>query len=165
MPREPYNIYMKKELSDLLERSIDMEMTVSDLYGLYSQLFDEDRDFWWVLCLEEKNHAALLKSARIYLNIDRLPQEALINDFNVLDKSVSAVSAKLEEYRNNPPTMNDAYAFARFVEDSAAEIHMQKVVSSQSDDRILKIFHELGRGDANHSERINGLIQKRGINA
>lgn len=156
---------MNKELSDLLERSIDMEMTVSELYGLYSQLFDEDRDFWWVLCLEEKNHAALLKSARIYLNIDRLPQEALLSDIELLDKSVRTVAAKLEEYKINSPSMKDAYGFAKFVEDSASEIHMQKILSTQSDDRILKIFHELGKGDANHSERINGLIQKYGINA
>lgn len=153
----------RDELSELLERSIDLELSVSSLYGVYSRLFDDDRDFWWNLSLEEKNHAALLKSARIYLSINRLPDEALLNDIEAIRSSIELVDGTINKYKSAPPSMDDAYVFAKRLEDMASELHLQKIVSVNSDDRILKIFHELGKGDANHALRIKSLLLDKGM--
>jgi len=55
---------MDDNLTKLLEEAILLELHVSKLYLLFSKLFPEDADFWWQICLEEKNHAALLKSGK-----------------------------------------------------------------------------------------------------
>jgi len=53
---------MTEKLNELLEASIELEQCMSELYFLYTNLYPEDREFWWKLANEEINHASLLKS-------------------------------------------------------------------------------------------------------
>ena len=40
--------------NSLIEESIKIESNVSELYGLFYQIFEEDKDFWWQLKIEER---------------------------------------------------------------------------------------------------------------
>ena len=56
---------MDKELSRILDESIQLELNVADLYLSFCHAFAEDKDFWSHLAEEEGNHAALLRSGKL----------------------------------------------------------------------------------------------------
>lgn len=149
---------MSITLASLLEESIILELKAGELYRLYSQLFPDDRDFWIRLSLEEMNHAALLKSARQFLNIGKLPPEALYRNIDTLREINSRISQRIEQYRDVRPDECQAYAFAQELEMSAAEKHFQQIMESAGDERIFEIFRKLAGSDRDHAERIKGMI-------
>jgi hypothetical protein len=70
---------MNDTLKRLIGEAIELELNVADLYLLFYHKFPEDSDFWWKLSIEEKNHAALLKTAlrmtdmQVKIPVDLLP--------------------------------------------------------------------------------------------
>ncbi|MEA3487197.1 MAG: hypothetical protein U9R20_06020 [Thermodesulfobacteriota bacterium] len=69
---------MDKDFSYLIEESINLELNIADLYFLFHELFPEDADFWWRLVLEEKNHAALIRSGKKYFEpVNKFPRNLL----------------------------------------------------------------------------------------
>jgi len=53
---------MSQNFGQLIREAIQLEFNVADLYLFFHRLFPEDAGFWWSLVIEEKNHAALLKT-------------------------------------------------------------------------------------------------------
>ncbi len=118
---------MDNETSKLLDESIEIELNVSKLYILYSNIFSEDKDFWWKIALEEQNHAALLKSGKKYLKFGILPEEAVYHDLKKLLESNSKIKSLIEDYEKRPPSMEEAYRAALRLEESASELWFQKL--------------------------------------
>lgn len=149
-------------LSDLLEMAITMEFRASDLYRLYSGIFEQDRDFWWRLSMEEQNHAALLKSARNFIKVGKLPGSLLYARVEGIRAVADTVERRIAEYRQTPPTAFDAYHYAHAFENSAVELHFQKTMQEESpSDKVTEIFQNLGQGDRDHAARIEALMKKR----
>ena len=141
-----------------------LELLVSDLYLRYSETYPEDRDFWWWMALEEKNHAALLKSGRIYLERGILPEEIIHSSISVLREANIYISALVERAgATTPLPMEEAYREALRIESSAAEIHYQKLMETDSDNKVIAIFKLLGGDDKDHAKRIEVLMALRGI--
>lgn len=147
----------------LIDEAIKTEMNISTLYLLYSELFPEDRDFWWKLSIEEKNHAALLKSAHLYLKLGKLTDEVLYQRLETMKQVNSVILQHIEQYRKDKPSATQAYRYALGLENSAAELHFQQLMESFSEDRIVGIFQKLGGEDRNHAERVSTLISERGV--
>ena len=76
----------REHIRELLQVSIHLELQVSELYLLYHETFQQDKDFWWKMALEEKNHAALLKSGRLYLEMGMFPAELIHGKIEVLNE-------------------------------------------------------------------------------
>jgi len=51
--------------NSLIEKAIQLELNVAELYIRFHKLFPSDASFWWKLAIEEKNHAALLKTLQL----------------------------------------------------------------------------------------------------
>lgn len=154
------------ELADLLEESIRLELGVAELYARYADFFPDDQAFWWQLTMEEKNHASLLKSARLFLKVHRFPQGLLLEDTKTLQLVSYRLGKRIEEFSAKPPGREFAYCYAYCLESSAAELHLQDIIAFGGDHAAnpLKIFKHLGQDDCDHAERISGLIERYGYN-
>jgi len=153
---------MDTSLSALLEASINIELNAGRLYRLYAELFADDSEFWRRMWLEEMNHAALLKSARQFLSVGKLPDMALYPDMEVLRSMNSLIKARIEDYMSpdsSKPARLDAYRFALELETSAAEGHFQDIMQGEQEDRVIEIFRKLAGGDLDHAKRIEALIR------
>ncbi|MBI5199502.1 MAG: rubrerythrin family protein [Nitrospirae bacterium] len=154
---------MDNEISKLLDESIEMELNVSKLYNLYSNNFSEDRDFWWTLSIEEKNHAALVESGKKYLEFGIFPDEAVYHDLERLVESNREIKGLIENYEKRLPLMEEAYRTALRLEESSGESHFQKIMEKDSDSKIIKIFQDLNKGNKDHAQRIRKKMLERGI--
>jgi hypothetical protein len=149
---------MADDLKELLETSIELELLVSDLYSLYTDLFPEDKDFWWKLAMEEQNHASLLESGRVYLEKGILPEEAVFENLGMLNEAKIRIQNLISKYQESAPPYEDAYYEAVKVESSAAELHYQLMMTRETDSKIIKIFQSLDGEDTAHAKRISDLI-------
>ena len=152
---------MADDLKELLETSIELELLVSDLYSLYADLFPEDKDFWWKLSMEEQNHASLLESGRAYLEKGILPEEAVFQNLDMLNKTKDRIQELIIHYKESAPSYEDAYYEAVKIESSAAELHYQLMMTRESDSKIIKIFQSLDGDDTDHAKRISDLLTQK----
>lgn len=145
-------------LNALLDECIRLELLVSELYHYYSRIFEENRDFWWRLTIEEKNHASILKSGRLFLTMNKLPKEAVCGNMQLIKETCQKVECRLEGCKTGPLAREDAYGFAMQIESSAAELHFQDMLVNQTNSRVIKIFQGLGGDDKDHAQRIADML-------
>ena len=149
---------MEERLEELIELSIELELSMSKLYFLYSNLFPEDKEFWRKLSNEELNHASLLKSGRLYLGKGILPEDIVHSDIDVLKSTIEKIKNLISDYTQFAPPFEDAYYEAVKLESSAGEFHFQVLMTEESDSKIVKIFQELNADDKDHNRRISDLL-------
>ena len=77
---------MKKQLSQLIDESIKLELNIADVYMFFYNTFPEDSDFWWEMALEEKGHANLIKSGRDTF-LGKFPPKLLAPSVQTLNNS------------------------------------------------------------------------------
>ena len=153
----------KANLDKLLEESIRLELLVSDLYLYYHVIFEDHKDFWWAMTHEEKNHASILKSCRLFLDLNKLPERAVYENIEAIRNMRASVGDFLKKCRTNEVSMKDAYAFALALEQEASEFHFQEMLTSLSTDKIINIFQRLGKDDVDHAGRIERLMVESGF--
>ncbi len=136
-----------------MNEAINLEYNMSRLYGIFAEYIDEDRVFWSRLENEEKNHAALLKTAKEFLTINKLPQGLIPNQLNVLLDSNEKILKAIDSFILKP-SRQFAFSLALDLEKSAGEIHYQHFMDSDSNDRLIKIFQQLNHDDKDHAARI-----------
>ena len=90
---------MDKELSRILDETIQLELNVADLYLSFAQAFSEDKDFWSHLAVEEKNHAALLRSGKLEsLNKGQFPAKVLTTNLDALIRVNKEIKALVKKH-------------------------------------------------------------------
>lgn len=155
----------RQNLGRLIDESVALELLASDLYRLYAELFPYDAPFWRKLSLEEKNHASLIKSARMYLDLDILPEDVLFDKTASILEAAGEIRKFMEGSRGNSPSLEEACRFALRIEESAVELHYQKLMEKESESIVVNIFQKLGGDDKDHAERIRGYMRDRSISA
>jgi ferritin len=145
-----------------LDEAINLEYKVSELYHLFSINFIEDKDFWWQLEIEEKNHAALLKSGKSFFDYGKFPETIFPANLEQLQESILKVDTLISSF-NSSWTRKNALDAAIELENSAGEIHFQDFMKSQEESDIAEIFRKLNRNDSDHSQRLTDYILKHGI--
>ena len=45
-------------MREILDTSINLELRIADIYKIHYDLFEEDKEFWWKLVIEEESHAS-----------------------------------------------------------------------------------------------------------
>lgn len=136
-----------------------LELNVADLYYLYAELFPEDKEFWENIAREEENHAALLIGLKVYLKKEVLPPEVFSKNVEELRSVNRTILSKIEKYPIEKPSKKIAYEFAKALENSAYELHYQKLIVGVSDSTVLYKFQLLNGADKDHAERIGALIK------
>jgi hypothetical protein len=155
---------MEDKVIQLIDEAIELENNVSDIYQLFALTYKEDKDFWWKIVIEEKNHAALLRSGKeSYIPANLFPQNILPETIN----EITAVNKKLrnfiENYQQSKPTRNQTFNIAYHLENSAGEIHYQKFMEKDPETKIEHVFMQLNQDDKDHAQRIDEYMKKNNI--
>lgn len=155
---------MNNGIRSLIEVSINIELSVSDIYFLFYNLFPEDEQFWWKLVLEEKNHASLIRSGKEYiLSGIEFPDKLVHHNLQNLRDMNRGLRSLIEKIKNNPPSREEAFNMALKIENSACEMHFQEFMDKQPITKIEKIFMELNKEDKDHAKRIHSYMVENGI--
>ncbi len=152
------------ELIQLAEEAMKVELNVSELYMIFYLEFQDDSDFWWSLVIEEKDHAALIRSGLDYLiPIGRFPEEIIGPVLSELVETNNKLSPMIAEYRETPPSRTTAFNVALQIETSAGEIHFQRAMSKSPESHIMEIFQQLNKHDKDHIKRLRAYMNEKGI--
>jgi len=155
---------MDTKLSAVIDESINLELNVAALYNVFCRSFPEDVDFWWNLVIEENNHAALLKSIRdIFIPGDVLPAELISSSLRDLQNTNADLMKRIGQYKETPPSREEAFRVAVQLEQSAGEIHYQRFMKKESDSGVDRVFQRLNRDDKDHAERILSYMKENNI--
>ncbi len=154
----------KQNLVDIIAESINLELNISELNLIFYRYFSDNSDFWWTLSLEEKNHAAIIKSAKeTLLSKEKFPEELLSTNVKAIKDANAKILEYLSKFRKKCCSIEEAFNIAYDLENSVTEIHFQKAMEDLNPDSILKVFQELNKSDKDHSIRIQKEMNKLGI--
>ena len=147
---------------ELFKEAIQLELNVSKLFSLYSELFEDDRKFWLQFSSEEKNHATLLQTGLDdFLDTDLFPIELFYSDIEELRQVNNVLIQLKDEYSTNPPDKRTAYDMALSIEESNQEKQFNIFISkSPPESKAMKLFQTLNGDNKNHIERIKELIKE-----
>lgn len=146
---------MSEKLLQILDESIRLELSVANLYKIFSSFFQEYRGFWWRLVIEEQNHAALLRSVKeCFIPINMIPTGLLSPDLQLLKDTNKTIERMVEKYKTDHLSLEEAFNIAYKLEKCAGEIHYQTYMEKKDEPRVEKIFQELNGDDKDHAMRI-----------
>jgi len=155
---------MEKDFIALIDESIQLELNVADLYLLFLKLFPEDSDFWWKLVLEEKNHAALIRSGKEYFEpLNKFPYDLLADSLQKVKDTNSRLKSMINKLESVSPLRQEAFNIAFEIENSAGELHFQNFMNKETNLKIDDIFKRLNKDDKDHALRISSYMEKHGI--
>lgn len=142
-------------LSELIEESINLELSVAALYKLFANAYPEDHGFWWQLHLEEKSHAALLRSGRdSFVKRDKFPLDLIDSSTEDLKASIAKVENLIHHCKTTLPNQLEACKMAIELENESGEMHYTQFMKKDPDNSLETVFQQLNRNDKNHEERI-----------
>jgi rubrerythrin len=137
-------------IKEYLMEAINLELNMSKLYLKFSNINNTDYIFWYSLSVEEGGHAAILKN--ILSAIDMIEYNFNITDIELND--LKNTNDNIDVILSNTYNRYDAFNIAMSLENSAGEIHYQKLIDSNIDDKIMKVFLKLNKDDNEHANRI-----------
>lgn len=139
----------------IIDESIRLELNISDIYRIFSSTFLEHCNFWWQLAIEERNHAALLKSTKeCFAPMEMVPADLVFPDLELLKSTNDRLELMIEKFSLTPPSQEKAFITAYELEKTAGEMHYQKFMDKKGDYKIEKIFQDLNGHDKDHAQRI-----------
>ena len=154
---------MRLNLEKLIAEAIKLELNVSDLYLVFYEKFPEDAKFWWELVIEEKSHAALLKTINVYNSVTGdFPFDLIPDQLEIIIAANENISSLIKEFNQRPDRIS-AFNTAVEIEESAGELHYQRFMESKNENEIFKVFKKLGGNDSNHSKRIRQYMIENGL--
>lgn len=155
---------MDRELSRILEETIQLELNVADLYISFGHAFPEDKDFWSLLAVEEGNHAALLRSGKLEsLDKGHFPEKILTTNLDALIKVNKEVKALVTQRQQKPPSRASAFEIAIKVEESTGEIDFSCFMEQAAGSPASKLFSRVTSEDRDHARRIRNYMREKGI--
>jgi hypothetical protein len=155
---------MNEELSQLIEESVQLELNVAELYLVFYRALPEDADFWRRLFMEEKNHAALIRSIEEgFMPAGILPKGLLSSSLGKIREANAGIVTLIARFKTASPSREEAFSIARKVEESAGEIHFQAFMKKLTESGIDQVFQRLNRDDKDHAMRIRSYAEEHGI--
>jgi len=154
---------MENTMLQFIDDAIELELNMSKLYSLFSEYIDEDRAFWYRIAIEEKNHAALLRTGKDFVRLNKFPSGLLPENPEMLKRSVQKVRDAIDTFISNPNRIL-AFNLALEIENSAGEIHFQHFMEKDATDNLRDIFQKLNQADKDHAQRIHNYWQSTGNN-
>lgn len=144
----------------MLEKFTEYELKVSELYMLYSRIFQEDSGFWSQMSMEEQDHAALIRSSIVYVQIGKFPRQMTYDCMEDIEEMLGRIDARINQYTLATPGVCEAYRFALQVERSPCEKGFRVAMLTDTDDRVMKIMQAIGNMDTLHYARVETLVEK-----
>lgn len=155
---------MQQEVKELFDEAILLEINVAQLYDMFRWDFPEDALFWAKLSLEERNHAALLEAGRDNFNpLNCFPHDLLAPSVSALVEVNEEIIGLIRKYNQEPPSREEAFNKALFLERSAGELHFQHFMMKEKGGPLDAVFQRLNMDDKDHAERIKSYMEEHNI--
>lgn len=151
---------MNKNLSDILQESIELELNIARLYTLFHDMYPDDEDLWWQLAIEERNHAALLRHEKSNRqNGCTMAEGLLAPDLEALMAANNKVLQLIEHFRSASPPPEEAFSTALDIENSIGEAHYQAFMDNSETHSVAdELFRQLNQDDKDHARRIEAYM-------
>jgi len=146
------------KISEILEQSIALEKAIGRLYTLFSTYYYEDQIFWQCLAMEEQKHADTLEGLRPWVAMGGDIKQYLLPNFNELREKNIAIMQVIKRAKEKCPTRQIAFNLAYKIELTASELHYQKIITKNSDNKLLNSMQELCGADKDHAKRIKKMM-------
>lgn len=147
------------EIQQCIDESRNMENLLSKLYIRFSELYGDDRDFWWAMALEEKAHSSTMDTCEKLIQALGMPEGLVFDDVKALRRSNLRIMDILT-IADEELERETAYTFAFKFELSTAEAHYQHLMHLSTDDKIIKTVQSIGRDYQDHAMRIKSHMQE-----
>ena len=155
---------MEPDIFQIVDEATTLELNVAHLYLYFYHQFPDDAAFWWQLAVEEKNHAALLRSGREHLIKKGLfPLEILPKALTPLVEVNKRLTTLLAETKESAPSREHAFRLAIQLEESAGEIHFETFMHMMPKTTAEQMFQHLNQDDKDHARRLHHYVQEQGI--
>lgn len=155
---------MEPDIFLIVEEATFLELNVAQLYLYFHHKFPGDSAFWWQLALEEKNHAALLRSGWEHLiKAGRFPAEVVPDALNPLVAVNKRLETILAEVKERIPSREEAFRLAIQLEESAGEIHFETFTKMPPKTPDGQMFQMLNQDDKDHARRLRDYAKAKGI--
>ena len=156
--------FSNAEVLTILNEAINVELNVAELYMIFHKKFPQDREFWWKLSMEEKNHAALLKTGRDYfLPLKQFPIELLSPTLKSLEDSNNKILLTIHQFNKHQISRELAFQTALEVEQYAGELHLQEAMDKTPCSKVLDIFKRICKDEKDHAHRIQMYMHEHKI--
>ena len=145
----------KNQLSELIEESIQLELNMAELYKLFSGTYPEGNDFWRQLYLEEKSHAALIRTGHdSFMKHGDFPRDMISSSIEGLKTSNAKTEKLLADCKATPPDHHEACRLAIERESDVGEAHYAVFMNKDAANSLEAVFQQLNRADIDHEKRI-----------
>ena len=148
---------------EILEESIALEKNIGELYKLFAAIHEEDEVFWFRLADEEGKHAMILEGLRPWASMGVDVKKYLLSDVKALRENNASIKAVIDRVSQQHPDREVTFQLASKIERTASEIHFQKLMNVDVDNRLLTAMRELCDADKDHLKRINTRMRSLGI--
>jgi hypothetical protein len=153
---------MDEQTKSIIDASIQLENNVASIYSIFYATFEQHAEFWWQLHLEERNHAALMRTVRDYFQpIGIFPKQMLCDNLEQIDECNRRMQELIHRYNDQPPDETEAFNIALQLEQSACETHYHDFVTS--DNPLSGLFRRLNKDDIDHFNRIKDYMKQNNI--
>ena len=151
---------MKKYTFSLINTSIKLELTVSKLYQLFSEMDTRDKEFWKVLSLEEENHASVLKTAKsIFMISDIFPEELVWNSKEKIEETIKELNLLIDRYSEESSTRGERFNMAYNIEMTEPQLNYQVFMDKEVKDCVNTLLKQLNGSNKKHVEKIMEYIK------
>jgi len=143
--------------SEVFNLLIDFESAISEIYMEFSRMFPDDKEFWWRIALEEKNHAAIIQSGRDVFNAMGLfPAELTSLSIDYLKQALAEKEALLSDVKEQPQNLSrkKAVALAIKIEERDIENIFQELMKVHPELKSIKVFQTLNKETCDHAVRL-----------
>jgi hypothetical protein len=155
---------MNEIIKRFLEESVALELNIGDLYQLFSAKFPEDYHFWWIISIEEMNHAAIIESIDdIFFTESILPPDSIEYQAKELHKMNLYVKEQIEQSKFDLQTRSEAFKIGLELENSVGESHFELFMTANPNSIVMKIFQKLNGDDINHAKRMESYRKENNI--
>lgn len=156
---------MEKDILTIVDEAIALELNVAELYLRFHHQFPDDAMFWWQLAVEEKNHAALLRSGRecLIVKAGLFPSGIVSSALSPLVEANKSLAILLAETKERIPSREEAFRLAIRLEESAGEIHFETFMKMTPKTTAEQMFQSLNQDDKDHARRLREYAQGKGI--
>lgn len=146
----------------LFQKLETIEVLVSDIYLRFSELFEDDREFWWRLSMEERAHAALIKSGmETFDPLHLFPKELLSIPTEEIDRSIEAKKTLLraiDAHESAMDRMEALKAAVKIEEDDVESRFQQLMEKTDAQSPVYRLFKLLNKDSDEHANRIKAHI-------
>jgi rubrerythrin len=151
---------------EVLDKIVELELLVSDIYMVFSNLFKEDEALWWKLSLEEKGHASIARSGKeVFAPKDVFPKQLTDLPLEELEETFKEKKLLLEYIKENKSNLTRAETFEIGIKIERHDVEelYQKIMDKFPENKGEKIFQTLNKDCADHAKRLEDYVKENGI--